>query len=80
MGSFVIRKYKKNVLSEQPDEYYMLPDKVDWIKENGLWDALRDLYIEKKNWNDDPNVHSRSIFSMTVHEICQKYGFSEKEQ
>lgn len=53
----------------------MLPDKVDWIKENGLWDALRDLYIGKKNTNDDPNVHSRSIFAMTVHEICQKYGF-----
>ena len=65
---------------EQLDEYYMLPDKVAWIKENGLWNAMRDLYIEKKNWNDDPNVHSRSIFAMTVHEICQKYGFYKEEQ
>lgn len=60
---------------EQPDGYHMLPDKVDWIKENGLQDDMRDLYIEKKNKNNDPNVHSRAIFAMTVHEICQKYGF-----
>ena len=25
------------------DEYYMLPEQVDWIKENGLWNAMRDL-------------------------------------
>ena len=65
---------------KQPDEYNMLPDKVDWIKGNGLWNALRDLYIEKKNKNDDPNVHSRNIFAVTVHEICHKYGFYKEEQ
>ena len=62
---------------EQPDGYYMLPDKIDWIKENGLWKTMRDLYIEKKNKNDDPNMHSRTIFAITVHEICQRYGFYE---
>lgn len=62
---------------EQPDGYYMLPDKIDWIKENDLWESMRDLYIEKKNKNDNPNMHSRTIFAITVHEICQKYGFYE---
>lgn len=70
-----VKAHEKYIWCKQPKGYYMLPDKVDWIKENGLWDALRDLYIEKKNKNDDPNVHSRSIFAITVHEICQKYGF-----
>lgn len=64
---------------EQPDGYYMLPDKIDWIKENDLWDVMRKLYIEKKNGNNDPNVHSRTIFAVTVHEICQKFGFYEEE-
>lgn len=67
--------HEKYTWCKQPKGYYRLPDKVDWIKENGLWDALRDLYIEKKNKNDNSNVHSRSIFAVTVHEICQKNGF-----
>jgi hypothetical protein len=66
---------------EQPDGYYMLPEKIDWIKENGLWDVeMRDLYIGKKNKNDNPDIHSRAIFAMTVHEICQKRGFYEDEK
>ena len=64
---------------EQPEGYYMLPDKIDWIKENDLWDVMLKLYIEKKNGNSDPNVHSRTIFAVTVHEICQKFGFYEEE-
>ncbi|MDE6748576.1 MAG: hypothetical protein K2K21_05870 [Lachnospiraceae bacterium] len=64
---------------EQPEGYYMLPDKIDWIMENGLWNPMRDLYIDKKNKNDNPDVHSRAIFAMTVHEICQKSGFYEYE-
>ena len=57
----------------------MLPDKIDWIKENDLWDVMRKLYIEKKNGNNDPNLHSRTIFAVTVYEICQKFGFYEEE-
>lgn len=64
---------------EQPNGYYMLPDKIDWIKDNRLWNAMRDLYIEKKNKNDNPNMHSRTIFAITVNEICQKYGFDKNE-
>lgn len=64
---------------EQPEGYYMLLDKIDWIKENDLWDVMRKLYIEKKNGNNDSNVHSRTIFAVTVHEICQKFGFYEEE-
>lgn len=64
---------------EQSEGYYMLPDKIDWIKGNGLWKAMRELYIEKKNRNDNPNVHSRTIFAITVHEICQRFGFYDDE-
>lgn len=71
------KAHRKYTWCEQPDGYYMLPDKIDWIKENGLWKNMRDLYIEKKNKNDNPNMHSRTIFAIAVHEICQKYRFYE---
>lgn len=63
---------------EQPDGYYMLPEKVKWIKDNALWESvLRPYYIEKKNANSDPHVHSRTVFAISVHEICQKYGYED---
>ena len=69
------KAHNSYIWCEQPEGYYMLPDKVDWIKKNGWQNDMRDLYIEKKNKNNDPNVHSRTIFAVTVHEICQKSGF-----
>ena len=62
---------------EQSNGYYMLQDKIEWIKKNNLWNAVRDLYIEKKNKNNDPDVHSRSILAIAVNDICQRYGFDE---
>ena len=41
---------------------------------------MRDLYIKKKNKNHNPDIHSRAIFAMAVHEICQKHGFYEDEK
>ena len=44
----------------------MLPERVQWIKDNGLKGALYTLYIRRKNNNDDPNKHSRSLFAEAV--------------
>ena len=60
---------------EQAMSFYMLTKKINWIKKNSLQNDMRKLYLKKKNNNDDPNVHSRSIFAQTVQEVCQKYGF-----
>lgn len=65
---------------EQLDGYYMLPEKIDWIKGCGLWDEMKELYIIKKNENNNPDVHSRAVFAMAVHEMCQKSGFYEDEE
>ena len=56
----------------------MLPDKIEWVKQNGLWTDVRDLYLDLKNKNDNPDVHSRTIFAITVHQICQKNGFFDE--
>ncbi len=53
----------------QPKGYTNLPRKIDWVKQHGLWNDVRDLYLYKKNANDDPNKRSRSIFAETVHEV-----------
>lgn len=60
---------------EQPRGFYMLPEKVEWIKENDLWNEMKQLYLQKKDDNEDEHVHSRPIFASAVHQICQQNGF-----
>lgn len=60
---------------DQPDEYYLLDEKAEWIKDNEYTGEMRELYLYKKNHNNNPYKHSRSIYAETVHEICQRYGY-----
>ncbi|MCM1236005.1 MAG: hypothetical protein NC489_38440 [Ruminococcus flavefaciens] len=69
------KKQKTYTWEEQPDGYYLLDEKAEWIRDNGHIDEMRDLYLYKKNFNTDLHKHSRSIYAETVHEICQKYGY-----
>lgn len=59
----------------QGDGFETLPEKIDWLKGNDLWGTLQDYYIEKKNRNNNPDKHSRSIFAESVNEMCQKCGY-----
>lgn len=59
----------------QPKGYYELPKKIEWIKKNGLWQQVRDVYLDKKKINTDKNKKSRSIFAETVHQVCQQNGY-----
>ncbi|MBE5034724.1 hypothetical protein [Gallibacter intestinalis] len=58
----------------QPKGYYKLQEKIEWIKNENLWQKVRDCYIEKKNRNDT-HKKSRSIFAEAVHEVCQRNGY-----
>ncbi len=71
-----IRFYKLQGVSLQYNcrwEYrggdYGIEDKLQWIKENGLKQELRDCYLDNKNRNSDPNKKSRAIFAETVNNI-----------
>ncbi|MCR5457091.1 MAG: hypothetical protein K6F14_03340 [Clostridiales bacterium] len=55
--------------------YHDLPKKIEWINRNNLGDEVFDLYIKKKNKNNNPHYHSRTIFAITVNEVCQKNGY-----
>ena len=52
-----------------------LEKKMDWLKRENLWGELKDYYIYKKNCNDNPDKHSRSIFAESINEMCQKNGY-----
>lgn len=52
-----------------------LDKKIDWLKKEKLWGELLDYYVFKKNKNDNPDKHSRSIFVESINEICHKNGY-----
>lgn len=49
-----------------------LEKKITWLKHNDYWGKLQDYYIDKKNCNNNPDKHSRSIFAESVNEMYQK--------
>lgn len=72
-----IRFNKPNHYSweEQTKGFYQLPDKIDFCKDNDLWQSVRALYLRKKNSNTVLSKKSRSLFAETIHEICQQNGY-----
>jgi len=72
------KKQKTYSWQKQPQEFYLLDEKAEWIKDCGYRQKVRDLYIKKKNRNNDLHKHSRSIYAETIHEICQKYGYYDE--
>ena len=59
--------------AEQSKGYPHLEDKADTLKNNGYWDEVREVYIDKKNFNDDPDKHSRSLYAETINEVYRRY-------
>lgn len=49
-----------------------LDNKIAWLKHNGYWRELQDYYLDKKNFNNNPDKHSRSILAESINEIYQK--------
>lgn len=49
-----------------------LDNKIAWLKQNGYWIELQDYYIDKKNRNNNPDKHSRSILAESINEMYQR--------
>lgn len=49
-----------------------LEKKITWLKHNGYWGELQNYYIDKKNFNNNPKKHSRSILAESINEMYQK--------
>ena len=70
-----IRFNKKNnnyTWEYQGKGFKNLDNKISWLKSNGYWGELQDYYLVKKNLNNNPNKHSRSIFAESINEMYQK--------
>ena len=69
------KDYQTYTWEYQGGGFETLPDKIDWLNENGYWGELRNYYKEKKNTNSNPQKHSRSIYAEAITEMCQKQGY-----
>ena len=70
-----IRFNKKNgnyTWEYQSKGFKNLNNKIVWLKQNRLWGELQDYYIDKKNRNNNPDKHSRSILAESINEMYQK--------
>lgn len=76
---FFNKKQNTYTWEEQPDGFYMLPQKIEWIKDNNLWNEVRKSYIDRKNKNNNPHKKSRSIFAETVAAIYNEFGGNDEE-
>lgn len=69
------KKRNNYTWEEQTKGFYCLPEKIKFCKDNQLWQEVRAIYLDKKNYNTDSNKKSRSIFAETIHEVCHRNGF-----
>lgn len=68
-------KNQRSYTWEEQNDGYHIDRKVDWIKRHGLWNEVLDLYLDKKNYNTNPDKKSRALYAETIHEVCQKYSY-----
>lgn len=69
------KKHNSYTWEEQDDGFYMLDEKTEWIKDEDLWQELREMYLKRKKSNNDINKKSRSLFAESVNNICNEYGY-----
>ena len=59
------------------DNPYQVEERINLIKANRLWQAVRERYLEKKNYNP-MQKKSRTLFAETINDIYTKYfNYSE---
>lgn len=52
----------------QKQPYKDLEKRAEFLKKHGHWDEVLDVYLNKKNSNEDPDKHSRSLYAETINE------------
>ena len=57
----------------QTQPYKDLEKRAEFLKKNGHWNEVLDVYLDKKNNNDDPNKHSRSLYAETINECYRRH-------
>ncbi len=65
------RSYFSWEFQEQP--YKELEARADYLRENGHWNEVREVYLGKKNLNSDPDKRSRSLYAETINECFRRH-------
>ena len=65
---------------KQPDGFYNLPNREKWIKDNKLWEEVRNCYLDIKNENTNPNKKSCSLYAEAVNNIYNSYNLRNKKK
>lgn len=50
-----------------------LEARAQWLKENSLWNEVREVYVDKKNCNSNPHKRSRSLYAETINDLYKRY-------
>jgi hypothetical protein len=58
----------------QPDGFYELPKKIDFLKKEGHWQEVRNDYLNRKNTNQIDSKKSRSLFAETINNLYNYYS------
>lgn len=75
-GQQYIRFNKENgnyTWEYQKQPYNELEKRAAFLKEHGFWSEVLAVYLDKKNSNNDPNKHSRSLYAETVNECFRRH-------
>lgn len=58
----------------QPQDFYQLSERIQFLKENRLWQEVRDDYLHRKNTNTVVHKKSRSLFAETINALYHQYS------
>ena len=61
----------------QTQLYKELEFRADYLKENGHWNEVLEVYLDKKNNNYNPDKHSRSLYAETINECFRRHNNHE---
>lgn len=57
----------------QSQPYRALEEKAERLRKSGCWQEVRQVYLNKKNTNTDPDKHSRSLYAEAVNECFMRH-------
>ncbi len=58
---------------EERGKGFYIDKKIEWLKKHKYWGELCNYYLDKKNNNENPYKHSRSLLAEAVNELYNKY-------
>ena len=64
----------------QTQPYKELEFRADYLKENGHWNEVLEVYLDKKNNNYNPDKHSRSLYAETINECFRRHMRQKSKQ